>query len=325
MDNERILHIYKCLCRCTDEKNGVTVRDIQNYLSMNTNTGEVSDLTIRRDIARLQTAGYDIKCVHTSHNKAYYYLVKLFTFNEMRFIVHSISANRTLSDNEKKNLIEKFKGMCSDREVTRLISESSGSRQFMEWDLVNKLDTIYDIIEEKNKINFDYGKFNIKKEMVYYHKDREMIPVKVILYSARYYLKCFDMESETFKTYRIDRMKNIRAGSRYSKAPTLPEYKGAVLDMFQPEYFEMVRLRVKRFLMDDMIEWLGIDAGIRDDMEDENYIIINVNVGISKGFYKWVMKYGDNMEIVAPDYIRDNFIAELQKVMKIYRKNFPDI
>ncbi|MBD5160239.1 MAG: WYL domain-containing transcriptional regulator [Ruminococcus sp.] len=320
MDSERILHIYKCLCRCTDEKNGVTISDIKYYLSVNANIDNVSDVTIRRDISRLRTAGYNIECRNTSHNKAYYYLVKLFSFNEMRFIVNSVSANITLSDNEKKNLIEKFKGMCSDREVTKLISETSCGRQIMEWDLVNKIDTIYDIIEEKNKINFDYGKFNIRKEMVYYHKDREIIPVKIILFSARYYLKCFDTENHTFKTYRIDRMKNIKAGEKYSNLPSLPEEKGAVLDMFQPEYFEMVRLRVKRFLMDDMIEWLGIDAGIRDDLDDKNYIIINVNVGISQGFYKWVMKYGDSMEILAPEYIRNNFISELQKVIGLYNK-----
>ncbi|MCM1315111.1 MAG: WYL domain-containing protein [Alistipes senegalensis] len=319
MDNERILHIYKCLCRCTDEKNSVTIKDIQSYLSMNTNMDDVSDLTIRRDINRLQAAGYNIECRHGNHNTAYYYLVKLFSFNEMRFIVNSISANRTLSDNEKKNLIEKFKGMCSDREVTRLIKETSGKRQLMEWDLVNKLDVIYDIIEEKNKINFDYGKFDINKEMTYYRKDREMIPVKVVIFSARYYLKCYDMEKKMFRTYRIDRMKNISAGAKAAAVPSLPEYKGAVLDMFQPEYFEMVRLRVRRFLMDDMIEWLGIDAGIRKDLEDENYIIINVNVGISHGFYRWVMKYGNSMEILSPVDVRNNFISELQKVIGLYK------
>ncbi|MDE6834979.1 MAG: WYL domain-containing protein, partial [Ruminococcus sp.] len=313
MDNERILYIYKCLCRCTDEKTGVTIKDIQNYLSMNANINNVSDLTVRRDIMRLQTAGYNIECLHGEHNTAYYRLVKLFSFNEMRFIVSSISANRTISDNEKKNLIGKFKGMCSDKEVTKLITETSGSRQLMEWDLINKLDAIYDIIEEKNKINFDYGKFNIKKEMVYYRKNREMIPLKVILFSARYYLKCFDIESQQFRTYRIDRMKNICTGGRAGRIPTLPEYKGAVLDMFQPEYFEMVRLRVRSFLMDDMIEWLGIDANIRKDMDNSDYIIINAVVGISKGFYRWVMKYGDSMEILSPAEVRNNFISELHK------------
>lgn len=53
MNGERILHIYDCLCRCTDDTKGVSIKDIQNYLAQNANMENVSDLTIRRDIDRL--------------------------------------------------------------------------------------------------------------------------------------------------------------------------------------------------------------------------------------------------------------------------------
>lgn len=320
MDNERILYIYECLCRHTDNQHGVTIKDIQNYLSENAHMDKISALTIRRDIQRLETAGYNIKIKAGSHNTAYYSLKKLFSFNELRFIINSIFINKFLSYSQKKKLAEKFKGICADKDVSRLIKEASIGRMDTQWDLMSNLDTVHMIIENKNKINFDYGKFNTKGEMVYYRKDRDMIPVKVVYFSARYYLKCFDVESGTFRTYRIDRMKNISIGEKAGKTPALPVYNGAVLDMFEPEYFENVTLRVKRFLIDDMFEWLGDNVSIRDDFDDREYVVINVYVGIGHGFYRWVMKYGKNMEIISPEKVRYRFLSELRKVIKLYEK-----
>ena len=318
MDSERILYIYKYLCRYTDNQHGVTIKDIKDYLSANAGIDNVSALTIRRDMQRLEKAGYKIKMKSGVHNTTYYSIEKLFSFNELRFIVNSISINKFLSYNQKKYLVEKFKGMCSDKEISQLIKETTVERMNTQWDLMSNLDFIYEIIESKNKINFDYGKFNTKGEMVYYRKDRDMIPLKVICLNTRYYLKCFDVESETFRTYRIDRMKNIDMGEKAGKAPELPVNKGAVLDIFEPEYFELVTLRVRRFLIDDMFEWFGNNASIRDDFNNNNYIIVNANVGISKGFYRWVMKYGKNMEIISPNDIRQNFLVVLKQIEQLY-------
>ncbi|MDE6539073.1 MAG: WYL domain-containing protein [Ruminococcus sp.] len=320
MDNERILHIYECLCRCTDDQHGITIKDIQNYLSKNADMDNVSALTIRRDIQRLETAGYNIKIKAGPHNTAYYSIKRLFSFNELRFIVNSIFINKFLSYGQKKYLAEKFKCICADKDVSRLIKEASIGRMDTQWDLMSNLDTVHMIIENKNKINFDYGKFNTKGEMVYYRKNRDMIPVKVVYFSARYYLKCFDVERKTFRTYRIDRMKNIKAGEKAGTIPELPVYNGAVLDMFEPEYFENVTLRVRRFLIDDMFEWLGDNASIRDDFDNNEYVVVNAYVGISHGFYKWVMKYGKNMEIISTEKVRRKFLCTLKEVLRLYER-----
>lgn len=320
MNHERILHIYDCLCRRTDNLKRVSVKDIQQYLAECAGIENVSDLTIRRDLERLTLMGHDIKKEHGTHNTTYYRLVKRFSFNEIRFIVDSVSINKFLTDNQKIKLIRKFEGMCSESEVRKLVSRTSGGINKTPWDLMANLETVYSIIENHRKINFDYGKFNTQKQMVYYHKRRNILPVKVIYFSGRFYLKCFDMENKTFRTYRIDRMKNISDGGKSEDFRTLPDYNGVTLDMFEPECFEFVTLRVKRFLTDDMLEWLGSYANIRDDFEDSDYIIVKANIGISKGFYRWVMKYGCNMEIISPPEVRENFLSEIRKVIEIYEK-----
>lgn len=321
MEHERILSVYECLCRYTDKSKGVSLKEIKQYLSSSGNLKNVSDLTVRRDIERLVTMGHDIRTEHGLHNTAYYHLIQhSFSFNEIRFIVDSVSINKFLSDSQKRKLIRKFEGMCSDAELRRLTGRiPTSSENVFSSDLMDNLEKIHGIIEKSQKINFDYGRFNIQKKMVYYRKSRNIIPVKVIYFSTRFYLKCLDIENHKSRTYRIDRMKNIRGGETVkSDFSDRTDSDGVVLDMFEPEYFEFVTLHVKRFLMDDMIEWLGSDVNIREDFDDEEYIFINARIGISRGFYRWAMKYGSDIEIVSPLSIRDDFSEAIKKVSRVY-------
>ena len=178
MEHERILHIYNYLCRNTDEEHGATCRDIQDYLSKTANLRNVSPLTIRRDIDRLCEAGNDIRRVNDPHNTAVYSLIdKGFTSNEIRFMVDSVSINKFLSTEQKKKLIHKFEGMCTDAEIRSLVSRITlNSTASPSLDLLENLDTIHRLISERMKINFKYGKFDTKKQMNYYSKSREMIP-----------------------------------------------------------------------------------------------------------------------------------------------------
>ena len=139
-------------------------------------------------------------------------------------------------------------------------------------------------------------------------------------FDDRFYLKCLNAETGQVRTYRIDRMKNIIAGERIKKLPKLPKYNGVVLDMFEPERFENVTLKVKRFLLDDMLEQFGEYAGVREQSEDNEYIIICARIGISDSFYRWVMKYGSNIEILLPKDIRQCFIEKIREVFEKYQK-----
>lgn len=321
MDHERILYIYDYLSRCTDETKSVTIKDIQQYLANTAGIHEVSVLTIRRDIERLSGMGNDIRVHHGAHNTAYYSLLgKGFTFNEIRFIVDSISINQFLSSWQKQKLIKKFEGMCSEAEVRQLISRVAlNGRGVPSLDLLENLEKVHNIISMCRKIHFDYGRYNTQRQMVYYSKRRDMIPIKVIYFDNRFYLKCEDAVTQTIRTYRIDRMQDIHAGEEIQKRPSLPQYDGVVLDMFEPDYFEFVTLRVQRFLLDDMLERFGEYASVWDDKEDTNCVVIRVKIGISQSFYRWVMRYGSNIEIQSPPQLRSAFFQYLQAVVDLYK------
>ena len=321
MEHERIIYILEYLTSHTDEKKKVTIRDIQNYLASQTNLGDVSALTIRRDISRLQTTGHNIQVSRGAHNTAEYYLIKQgFTFNEIRFIVDSVSINKFLSDGQKQRLIKKFEGLCSAEEVHQLISQIAlNSQASPSLNLLENLEKVHKIISQKRKINFEYGKYDTHKQIHYYSKRRDMIPCKVIYFNERFYLKCLEEASQNIRTYRIDRMKRITAGEQTAVKAFLSRPDGVVLDIFEPEEFTFITLKIKRFLLDDMLEQFGRYASVLDSDSPET-ILIRAKIGIGHGFYRWVMKYGSDMEIIAPEHVRAEFAEKLCAVAELYQK-----
>lgn len=120
----RGLYTYSIICQDTlMKKKSVSIKEIQDHLANVCNLTRVNDVTIRRDLDRLTNAGNHIVKYNREHNTAYYALIdKGFSFNEIRFIVDSISINKFLTSKQKRQLIKKFEGMCSDAEIRQLIS-----------------------------------------------------------------------------------------------------------------------------------------------------------------------------------------------------------
>lgn len=322
MDHERIIHIFRCLSTRTDSSHAVSVRDIQNYLFENSGMENVSAVTIRRDIDRLIAMGNDIEISYGSHNTACYRLCrKGFTFNEIRFVTDAVSVSKFLSPQQKQRFIKKFEGMCSENETRQLIRRISlNDIGIPSLDILENLENIYSIIEQRRKIVFDYGKFNTDRKMIYYTKNRDVIPLKVRYFSERFYLRCYDSTEGVFRTYRIDRMKNITAGERAGKRPELPEDRAFVVNIFEPDFFETVTLLVNKTLLDEMLEKLGRYSTMRPDPKNADRVIVRVYAGVNKQFYEWVMRFGDDMEILSPKYVRDEFAQLLRRVLGKYLK-----
>lgn len=321
MDQERIIYIFDYLSRYTDENKAVTIKDIQHHLANVCNLSRVNDVTIRRDLDRLTSAGNHIVKYSGEHNTAYYALIdKGFSFNEIRFIVDSISINKFLTSKQKRQLIKKFEGMCSDAEIRQLISRITlNDKCSPSLDLLENLDLIHKLIADRRKINFEYGKYDTDKRIKYYKKKRDLLPVRVVYFNERIYLKCYNEADERWRIYRVDRMRSIVGGDvSHTRLPKEKRPEGFVTDMFEPEYFEYVTLKVKRYLLDDMLEHFGDYASISPYSETDESVTITVHVGVNQRFFLWVMSYGDGIELLSPVKTRSEYLAEVRKMLGAY-------
>ena len=322
MEKERILLILEFLQRNTSATQGVSVQNIRDHLSHNTLLRDVSPMTIRRDIDRLIFAGYDIQIRNGAHNTAFYSLVnRTFSFNEIRFFVDSICINRFISNAQKKKLIQKFEAYCSDSELRQLSSRIIlNDRTAPNLDLLKNLDVVHSLISEHRHINFDYGKYDIEKNVRYYSKQRELLPCKVVYWNERFYLRCMDETNRKPRTYRIDRMRNIRSGEVSQTKMSLPKPEATVVDIFEPDYFDTVTFRIKEVLLDDMLEIFGNTISARIDTEHKGWFLITVRVGISKGFFRWFLRYGNDLVVISPPDIRKKYLSMIDSIQAEYNE-----
>ena len=84
--------------------------------------------------------------------------------------------------------------------------------------------------------------------------------------------------------------------------------------MFAPDRFEYVTMRVRRYLLDEMLEQFGEYGTFRDDTENPDCVLVRAKVGVNDRFYLWVMKYGEGVEITAPADVRKDFVKNLKKI-----------
>ena len=133
------------------------------------------------------------------------------------------------------------------------------------------------------------------------------------------YLKCYNEAEKCWRIYRVDRIRRIEGGEvSRSRLPKEEKREGFVTDMFEPEYFEYVKLRMKRFLLDDMLEHFGNYASISPYSETDENVIITVHVGVNQRFFLWAMSYGDGIELLSPEKVRKGFLNEVRKMLEAY-------
>ena len=175
------------------------------------------------------------------------------------------------------------------------------------------------------KITFKYLKYSIHdlKQQVERRKGAtyKVSPYQLLINDGNYYLLAYDDYSQDMRTYRVDRMKDVsftgepRDGETVFAEIDLKSYTQRVFSMFGGEQ-KMVRLRCRNNLLDTVVDRFGTDAIY---MNAENYHFeVHAKVEISNQFFGWVLGFGRQMRILAPDDVVDQFKSYLDKVRSAY-------
>ena len=197
--------------------------------------------------------------------------------------------------------------------IMQRIREAERGKIYDEY--VEKTDEILTAVVQRQDDNNVYVELGNTEGIL---EKREMIPGRVVYFDGRFYLRCMDEQTGEERTYRIDRMRNIRAGGKAGRAAKLSQPDGVQLDMFRPERFASVTLRADRVLLDDMLEHFGKYAGDVQPDSDPQRVRIRVRIGIGPSFYRWVMRYGDQLEVLAPADIRSEMRRYVRQTLALY-------
>ena len=320
---EKLVRLIEIFMRRTDEEIGLTMAEIIEALSEYGISAERKSLY--NDFLVLEGLGFSI--VRLSGNPPAYTLAeRIFESAELKLLVDAVQSSKFITASKSKELIDKLKLFAGaktsgelDRQVfveDRVKSENSS--------VLYTVDTIHKAINSNSKISFAYFDYDSAKRRVLRHGgERYSVSPKMLIWSdENYYLVAYDEREGLIKNFRVDKMVKTKreeelcsiAADKYKLNPA--DYSRKIFGMYGGKE-ELVTLEVKDRLAGVMIDRFGLkNSFIKTDFGFR----MAISVMISPTFYSWVMGFGEDIRILKPDYVRDDYIKRLKEISRVYGK-----
>ena len=136
------------------------------------------------------------------------------------------------------------------------------------------------------------------------------------------YSLAFDDYSPEMRTYRVDRMKDIRFtgeprdGDDEFKKIDLKTYTKRVFSMFGGEQ-RLVEIRFINPLLDAVVDRFGT-KDVQYARVDDTHFSVTAKVEISDQFFGWILGFGNKAKIVYPDDLMEQFRGYLDNIRAMY-------
>ena len=285
------------------QKEKVTVHELAELY-------EVSDRTIYRYIDTLGMAGIPIFSKRGNGGgfsimEGYKIDRTLLSSKEMRAVLDGLRSLDSVSNtNYYSRLMEKF-SIGSSMSVTNenIIIDLSG------WDksaVADKIEIIKTAIENKDKISFEYHSPNGDSSRV-------IEPYHIIYQWSGWYVWGFCTDKQDYRMFKLTRMTDLKNTGEKCEKREIPAYVPDKLLHTDGEITAVVRF-------DDSVKWrlideFGIDF-IKYNKNDE--IEVTFTWSDVPSFFRYILTFGDNAEIISPQEYREQFAGLLKNISKKY-------
>lgn len=319
----KLYYLAKIMVKMTDDEHFLTMPQIKERLE---ECGITADRkSLYDDMEALRTLGIDVILEQVGRNYYYHVGSKHFEIAELKLLVDAIQSSKFITEKKSNELIKKLTGLVSEYEAMQLKRqvEVQGRIKTMNESIYYIVDEIHTAISTNRRIQFEYLKWNLNKELVPRKEGLyEVSPWALTWDDENYYLIAFDAEADKIKHYRVDKMRNIRImddrrlGKEHFKAFDMASYSKMNFGMFGGTETK-VKLKFKNDLVGVLIDRFGKDISIRKSVE-EGWSETSVDVAISDQFFGWLFALSDGVIIASPEDVKDRYRQELLKITERY-------
>lgn len=321
----KLLYLSRLFQRETDEANGLTMTEIINKLSAE--EIDASRKSIYEDIKALNDFGMDIKMDKDGNKSLYHAVSRDFELAELKMLVDAVQSSRVITAKQSKDLIKKIEdNLCSKYEAKQLNRQVYVLNRIKSQNesLFLSVDAILTAISNNKKITFKYFMWDTKGKKVY-KKDGALYkisPWALCWEDENYYLIAYDSEGEKIKYYRVDKM--IRVKETDEARDGFEKYKEIDLSTYTDKRFRMfdgkvkkVELMAKNYMSNVIFDTFGRE--IFTMPYDEDHFKAGVEVAVTSQFYGWIFGLGEDVKIVGPEEVVDEYKSYLSKNINIYK------
>lgn len=317
----KLYHLIEYFKKYTDEEHTVTVAELIEYLGEQGIAAERK--SIYRDIETMGDLGYEIIQVH-GKRFSYYLADRDFETAELRTLVDAVASSRFITKKKSGELIKKLESLANIHVAGRLNAQVFVANRIKSSNesIYYNVDAIHNAIADNSRITFMYYDWDKNKRRVYRHNGKvyEVSPWALVWNNENYYLVAYDNEVSQIKHYRVDRMISIsqtgktRQGkAAYSEQDTA-QYTKKFFGMYDGELSE-VTLNCSESITNAVVDMFGTDVNFYPQSDNKTFNV-TVEVALSPVFLSWVFMLGDNIRIVSPQKVIDEYKTMVKRSLE---------
>ena len=331
--------ILDILRNYTDEDHRLSQKDIIDILK--TEYDMAADRkSVKRNITSLMEMGYEINfsealrmfpnkdgILEESYILSDFWLEREFTDSELRLLIDSLLFSKHIPYSQCKELVDKLGSLSNQyfKSRVRFIStlpETAPKNK----ELFYTIEILDEAIAKGKQVAFTYNEYGTDKKL-YPKRDLEYIvnPYQMAATNGRYYLIGNYDKYNNLANYRMDRITNIRLLDTPAKPKeqvqggkqfSLPQHMAEHLYMFSGESVP-VTFRMKKIILNDVIDWFGTEITFFDETEDEVTARVTVNWHAMR---HWALQYCRHVKVLAPMDLAQTVKDDLHAAMEQYEE-----
>lgn len=336
-ENQKVktLYVAKYFLENSDENHPITAGDVVDYLKAECGI-EAERRAIYRDIAALRDVfGMDIE---GGQGGKYRLLSRQFEFDDLRLLAECVHAAKFISARQAKDLVDTLGEFCSTYQAEQLqrevfLCDRVKTTQKGTMAIISKINQAMATRQDgkphtPQKISFKYLKYTLQDGITQVERRKgaayKVSPYKLLINEGNYYLLAFNDKAQDMRTYRIDRMKEVkvlpepREGAEVFSKVDMETYTRRVFSMFGGER-KRVSIRFINPLLDTAVERFGTSPDVFYRKDDEKHFVVTADVEISDQFFAWVCGFRKGAAIVSPPDVVENMKKFLEDVGARYQ------
>ena len=330
--------ILDILRQYSDENHKLSQNDIVELLERDYDM-KADRKSVKRNITTLLEMGYPIDFKETlrmypnkdgvleeSYILSDFWLDREFTDAELRLLIDSLLFSKHIPYSQCDELITKLEGLSNRyfksrvRFISTLPETAPENRE-----LFYTIEILDEAIANGKQVAFTYNEYGTDKKL-HPKRQREYIvnPYQMAATNGRYYLIGNYDKYDNLANYRLDRItgirlldtpvKPVRQVEGMKNGLYLPKHMAEHLYMFSGESVP-VTFRMKKTILNDVIDWFGTEIVFFDETEDE--VTARVTVNWSAMRY-WAQQYCRFVRILTPTDLADTVKSDLQGALENY-------
>ena len=190
--------------------------------------------------------------------------------------------------------------------------------------IYTSVDTIYNAIGDNRMIKFQYGSWNLKKELelkkggAFYN----ISPWALAWTNENYYMIGFDNEAGIVKHYRVDKMSKIsvteekRYGAEFFKSFNLADYTRKNISMYEGEE-RTVTIEIENEILGVFIDRFGKNE-ITVIPGKDGKSLIRFSANINPQLIGWIFSLGEKAKVVGPESVLKSVKKTILDLNKMY-------